>query len=80
MLRELCKSRAIVVVQQCFLTGLLSPDLYTESCMVSSFYLLLRGSVTVMSESPLELLCFSGDCSPGAGEYVKSKIRRMPSF
>lgn len=32
------------------------------------------------SESPLELLCFSGGCSPGAGEYVKRKIRRMPWF
>lgn len=50
---------------------LLSPDLYTESCMASSFYLLLPASV--MMTRPLELLCFSGGCSPIAGEYVKTR-------
>lgn len=48
---------------------LLSPDLYTE--MASSLYLLLPASV--MMTRPLELLCFSGGCSPIAGEYVKTR-------
>lgn len=61
-------------------TVILSQDLYTESCIVSLFYLLLHGSVTVMSESPLEMLSFSGGCSLGAGECVKRKIRRMSWF